>query len=58
MANVVAKVEGTGHKAIIITKRGASFGYHSLVADMRSLLVRRELGCPVVFSPATPGRWP
>ena len=47
--NVVAKVESTGNRRIIITERGTSFGYNNLVADMRSLLVMRELGYPVVF---------
>jgi 2-dehydro-3-deoxyphosphooctonate aldolase (KDO 8-P synthase) len=49
MANVVAKVESTGNRKIILTERGASFGYRNLVADMRSLLILRELGYPVVF---------
>ena len=49
MANVVAKIENTGNHSIILTERGASFGYHNLVADMRSLLVMREFGYPVVF---------
>ncbi len=47
--HVVAKVESTGNKKIIITERGASFGYNNLVADMRSLLIMREFGYPVVF---------
>ena len=49
MANVVAKIESTGNREIILTERGASFGYHNLVADMRSLLIMREFGYPVVF---------
>ena len=49
MANVIAKIESTGNHSIILTERGASFGYHNLVADMRSLLIMRELGYPVVF---------
>jgi 2-dehydro-3-deoxyphosphooctonate aldolase (KDO 8-P synthase) len=49
MANVVAKVESTGNRKIIVTERGASFGYNNLVADMRSLLELRELGYPVTF---------
>lgn len=49
MKNVVAKLEATGNRNIILTERGASFGYNNLVADMRSLLVMRELGYPVVF---------
>jgi 2-dehydro-3-deoxyphosphooctonate aldolase (KDO 8-P synthase) len=47
--NVIAKVESTGNKKIIVTERGASFGYNNLVADMRSLLELKELGYPVVF---------
>ena len=49
MANIVAKVESTGNKKILLTERGASFGYRNLVADMRSLLIMRELGYPVIF---------
>jgi 2-dehydro-3-deoxyphosphooctonate aldolase (KDO 8-P synthase) len=49
MANIVAKIENTGNKKIILTERGTSFGYNNLVADMRSLLVMAELGYPVVF---------
>ncbi len=47
--HAVAKVESTGNRRILLTERGASFGYNQLVADMRSLLVMRELGYPVVF---------
>ena len=49
MENVVAKVRSTGSRRIMLTERGASFGYNNLVADMRSLLVFKEMGCPVVF---------
>lgn len=49
MINVVRKVEAQGNDRIVLTERGASFGYHNLVADMRSLLIMRELGYPVVF---------
>ena len=49
MANIVAKIESTGNKKIMLTERGTSFGYNNLVADMRSLLVMAELGYPVVF---------
>ncbi len=49
MKNVIAKIEATGNTKIILTERGASFGYNNLVADMRSLLVMREFGYPVVF---------
>jgi 2-dehydro-3-deoxyphosphooctonate aldolase (KDO 8-P synthase) len=47
--HVIAKVESTGNKSIIITERGVSFGYNNLVADMRSLLIMREFGYPVIF---------
>ncbi|MBP5544493.1 MAG: 3-deoxy-8-phosphooctulonate synthase [Kiritimatiellae bacterium] len=49
MANVIAKIESTGNKRIILTERGSSFGYHNLVADMRSLPIMRDFGYPVVF---------
>ncbi len=49
MINVVRKVESEGNNKIVLTERGASFGYRNLVADMRSLLIMRELGYPVVF---------
>lgn len=49
MVNVIDKIKGAGNEKIVLTERGASFGYHNLVADMRSLLIMRELGCPVVF---------
>lgn len=47
--HVVRKIESTGNRNIMITERGACFGYNNLVADMRSLLVLRDLGYPVVF---------
>ncbi len=49
MANVVAKIESTGNRRILLTERGSSFGYHNLVVDMRSLPTMRALGYPVVF---------
>jgi 2-dehydro-3-deoxyphosphooctonate aldolase (KDO 8-P synthase) len=49
MLHVVAKVAGTGNRSIMVTERGTCFGYANLVADMRSLLILRTLGCPVVF---------
>ena len=49
MKNVVRKIEETGNKKILLTERGVSFGYNTLVADMRSLLIMRELGWPVIF---------
>jgi 2-dehydro-3-deoxyphosphooctonate aldolase (KDO 8-P synthase) len=49
MRNAVTKIESTGNRQILLTERGASFGYNNLVVDMRSLVVMRETGCPVVF---------
>ena len=50
MKNVVAKAAGAGGKdRILVCERGASFGYNNLVSDMRSLVIMRETGCPVVF---------
>ena len=49
MENVVAKIESTGNRKILLTERGTSFGYNNLVADMRSLRIMREFGYPVVF---------
>ncbi|MCF2905012.1 3-deoxy-8-phosphooctulonate synthase [Octadecabacter sp. CECT 8868] len=49
MANVVAKVESTGNKRIMLTERGVSFGYNALVADMRSLPEMMKTGYPVVM---------
>jgi 2-dehydro-3-deoxyphosphooctonate aldolase (KDO 8-P synthase) len=49
MRNVVEKARSTGNGQILVCERGFSFGYNNLVADMRSLAVMRETGCPVVF---------
>lgn len=49
MANVIAKIESTGNRKILLTERGSSFGYHNLVVDMRGLPKMRALGYPVVF---------
>jgi 2-dehydro-3-deoxyphosphooctonate aldolase (KDO 8-P synthase) len=49
MAQVIRKLESTGNRRIVLCERGASFGYRNLVADMRSLLIMRELGYPVVM---------
>ncbi len=49
MRHVVAKAEAAGNRRLLLTERGASFGYNQLVVDMRSLLVLREFGYPVVF---------
>lgn len=49
MANVVAKVESTGNRRILLTERGTSFGYNTLVADMRALPQMAQTGYPVVM---------
>ena len=49
MLNVVEKAKATGNDNIMVCERGASFGYNYLVSDMRSLVIMRETGCPVVF---------
>jgi len=47
--NIVEKVRSAGNEAVLLTERGVSFGYNNLVADMRSLVVLRSFGVPVVF---------
>lgn len=49
MANVAAKIESTGNRRILLTERGASFGYNTLVADMRSLPEMAKTGYPVIM---------
>src|SRR6476659_1559138 len=50
MKNVVAKArEASGCDNILVCERGASFGYHNLVSDMRALAIMRATGCPIVF---------
>lgn len=49
MKNAVGKIESTGNRHILLTERGASFGYNNLVVDMRSLVIMREMGYPVIF---------
>ena len=49
MKNVVAKVTGSGNANVLVTERGASFGYNTLVSDMRALPIMAEIGAPVVF---------
>ena len=49
MANVVGKVESTGNKRILVTERGVSFGYNTLVTDMRALPILAKTGYPVVM---------
>ncbi|WP_072373744.1 3-deoxy-8-phosphooctulonate synthase [Hyphomicrobium sp. NDB2Meth4] len=49
MKNVVTKLVASGNPNVLLTERGASFGYNTLVADMRSLPIMAETGCPVIF---------
>lgn len=49
MKHVVKKIESVGNKKILLTERGVSFGYNTLVSDFRSLLIMKELGYPVVY---------
>jgi 2-dehydro-3-deoxyphosphooctonate aldolase (KDO 8-P synthase) len=49
MKNVVDKVLSTGNPNVMACERGASFGYNTLVSDMRALPILAEIGCPVVF---------
>ena len=49
MQNVVDKCREVGNEQVMLCERGVSFGYNTLVSDMRSLAVMRETGCPVVY---------
>jgi 2-dehydro-3-deoxyphosphooctonate aldolase (KDO 8-P synthase) len=49
MRHVIQKCREAGNEDVVLTERGASFGYGNLVVDMRSLVVMRELGAPVCF---------
>lgn len=49
MKHVVDKAKSTGNSSIMVCERGTSFGYNNLVADIRSLAIMRDTGCPVVF---------
>ena len=49
MANVIKKIEDSGNKNILITERGTSFGYNTLVSDMRAIPVMSKFGFPIVF---------
>jgi 2-dehydro-3-deoxyphosphooctonate aldolase (KDO 8-P synthase) len=49
MENVVAKITGSGNPNVLVTERGASFGYNTLVVDMRALPIMARIGCPVIF---------
>ena len=49
MANVVAKITGAGNPNVLVTERGVSFGYNTLVSDMRALPILTKIGAPVIF---------
>jgi len=49
MKNVIAKVTGSGNANVLVTERGASFGYNTLVSDMRALPILADMGAPVIF---------
>ena len=49
MKNVVAKIVGAGNRNVMLTERGASFGYNTLVSDMRALPIMARTGAPVIF---------
>lgn len=49
MIEVIRKIESVGNKNILITERGASFGYNNLVSDFRSLVIMRKFGYPVIY---------
>lgn len=49
MRHVIKKIEASGNKNIVITERGVSFGYNTLVSDFRSLLIMKDYGYPVVY---------
>jgi 2-dehydro-3-deoxyphosphooctonate aldolase (KDO 8-P synthase) len=49
MSNVVAKITGAGNSNVLVTERGVSFGYNTLVSDMRALPVLARTGAPVIF---------
>jgi 2-dehydro-3-deoxyphosphooctonate aldolase (KDO 8-P synthase) len=49
MKHVIEKIESTGNKKILLTERGSTFGYNNLVVDMRSLVIMKEFGYPVIM---------
>ncbi len=49
MANVVEKITGAGNSNVLVTERGVSFGYNTLVSDMRALPILKKIGAPVIF---------
>jgi 2-dehydro-3-deoxyphosphooctonate aldolase (KDO 8-P synthase) len=49
MGHVIRKIESAGNRKILLTERGASFGYNNLVSDFRSILIMKEYGYPVIY---------
>jgi 2-dehydro-3-deoxyphosphooctonate aldolase (KDO 8-P synthase) len=49
MGQAVEKIRSTGNHRILLTERGTFFGYNNLVVDMRSIVILKQLGCPVIF---------
>lgn len=49
MDHIAKKIESTGNKNILLCERGTTFGYHNLIVDMRSLVIMKKLGYPVIF---------
>ena len=49
MANVVAKITAAGNSNVLVTERGVSFGYNTLISDMRALPILAKIGAPVIF---------
>lgn len=49
VANIVEKIESTANQQIVITERGASFGYNNLVVDFRGIQIMQDTGCPIIF---------
>jgi 2-dehydro-3-deoxyphosphooctonate aldolase (KDO 8-P synthase) len=49
MSNVVAKITAAGNANVLVTERGVSFGYNTLVSDMRALPILTKIGAPVIF---------
>ena len=58
MKNVVAKITGAGSRTLLLTERGASFGYNNLVSDMRAIPIMRGFGYPVIFDATHSVQWP
>ena len=49
MRHVIEKARAAGNRSVLVTERGATFGYNNLVSDMRSLQILRGFGCPVIY---------